>query len=187
MGVVASFIIVSLDGFHQGPQGEFDWAIVDEEFRDFAIRQLDEAGTLGFGRATYEHMAAYWPTDQAHANDPDITSRMNTKPKLVFSNTLEDAHWSGSTIVRGEAPEQLPAIRATLGGDLLVIGSAHLTASLARAGVLDELRIMISPIVLGRGHSLFADLRDRVSLTLLRVRQFNSGNVLLTYRPSPLP
>jgi dihydrofolate reductase len=68
---------------------------------------------------------------------------------------------------------------------VLVIGSAHLTANLAQAGVLDELRIMIFPIVLGQGRSLFEDLKNRVSLTLLRVRQFDSGNILLTYRPSP--
>ena len=66
-----------------------------------------------------------------------------------------------------------------------MIGSAHLTANLAQAGVLDELRIMIFPIVLGQGRSLFEDLKNRVSLTLLRVRQFDSGNILLTYRPSP--
>jgi dihydrofolate reductase len=185
MRTVASFIIISLDGFYEGPKGEFNWAIVDEEFEDFAARQLDEAETLGFGRATYEHMAAYWPTAPAHANDPEITSRMNSMPKLVFSNTLEDATWSGSSIVSGEATDQVPLIKNGDGGLILVIGSAHLTAALARAGVLDELRIMVSPIVLGQGHSLFEDLKDRVSLTLLRVRQFDSGNILLTYKPSP--
>jgi dihydrofolate reductase len=182
---LASFIIISLDGFYEGPKGEFDWAIVDEEFRDFAIRQLDESETLGFGRATYEHMAAYWPTDQARANDEEISSRMNTMPKIVFSTTLEDATWPGSVVIGGEATERVPAIKDADGGELLVIGSAHLTASLARSGLVDELRIMVSPIVLGRGRSLFEDLRDRVSLTLLRVRAFDSGNVLLTYRPSP--
>jgi dihydrofolate reductase len=110
---------------------------------------------------------------------------MNTMPKLVFSNTLEDATWSGSSIVSGEAAEQVPALKDGEGGLILVIGSAHLTAALVRAGVLDELRIMVSPIVLGRGRSLFEDLEDRVSLSLLRVRQFDSGNILLTYRPSP--
>jgi dihydrofolate reductase len=182
---LASFIIISLDGFHQGPHGEFDFAIVNEEFREFAIRQLDDAETLGFGRATYEHMADFWPTDQAQTIDPEISSRMNNMPKLVFSATLEDATWSSSTVVGGEPIEHVPEIKAADGGEILVIGSAHLTTSLASAGLLDELRIMISPVVLGQGHSLFETLNERVSLTLLRVRQFNSGNVLITYRPSP--
>ena len=182
---LASFIITSLDGFYEGPNGEFDWPIVDEEFNDFAIRQLDAADTIGFGRATYEHMAAYWPTEQARVNDPAITSRMNAKPKLVFSTTLEDAAWSATTIARGQAAELVPAIKASAGGELLVIGSTHLTASLAEAGALDELRIMVCPVVIGQGRSLFEDLKERISLTLVRVRQFGSGNVLLTYRPSP--
>jgi dihydrofolate reductase len=182
---MASFIFISLDGFCEGPNGELDWPNVDAEFNDFAVRQLDEADTLGFGRATYEHMDAYWPTEQAMANDPAIAPRMNDKEKLVFSRTLTDANWSGTTVVRGEAIEHVPELKAVPGKDLLVIGSAHLTATLAQAGVLDELRIMIFPIVLGQGRSLFEDVKNRVPLTLLSVRQFDSGNVLLTYRPSP--
>jgi dihydrofolate reductase len=185
MGILASFIVTSLDGFYEGPNGEFDWLIPDEEFNDFAVRQLDGADTLGFGRTTYQYMAEYWPTEQAQVNDPAITSRMNTKPKLVFSSSLQEATWSATTIVRNEADEEVQAIRATTGGELLVIGSAHLTARLVEAGALDELRIMVSPVVIGRGRSLFEDLKERVALTLLRVRPFDSGNVLLTYRPSP--
>ena len=79
MRAVASFIFISLDGFYEGPNGELDWPIVDAEFLEFAARQLDEAGAIGFGRATYEHMAAYWPTEQAMVNDPDMTMRMNDK------------------------------------------------------------------------------------------------------------
>jgi dihydrofolate reductase len=180
---LASFIITSLDGFYEGPNGELDWSIVDDEFNEFAVRQLDEADALGFGRATYDHMAAYWPTDQAQANDPAITSRMNTKPKLVFSTALEHAAWSNTTIVAGEAVEQIDTVKLARGGELLMLGSAHLTACLLTAGVLDELRIMVCPIALGQGRPLFEDLKDRVNLTLAHVRQFDSGRVLLTYRP----
>ncbi|HEY0870908.1 MAG TPA: dihydrofolate reductase family protein [Acidothermaceae bacterium] len=185
MRTVASFIMISLDGFYEGRNGELDWPIIDQEFGDFALTQLDAAATLGFGRATYEHMAAYWPTAQATANDPAIASRMNDKDKLVFSTTLTEASWSGTTIVRGEATQHLPMIKAATDKELLVIGSAHLTANLAQAGVLDELRVMVCPITLGQGRSLFEDLNGRVSLTLLRVKQFDSGNLVLTYRPSP--
>jgi len=185
VSTLASFIITSLDGFHEGPNGEFDWPIVDEEFRDFALRQLDAADTLGFGRATYDHMAAYWPTDQAEANDPAIASRMNSKPKLVFSTALEHADWSNTTVMEGAAVERIEAVKAAGGGELLVIGSAHLTASFVAAGVLDELRIMIAPIVIGQGRSLFEDLKGRVGLSLAHVRQFDSGSLLLTYHPSP--
>ena len=164
MRTLASFIFTSLDGFYEGPNGELDWSIVDEEFKDFALRQLDEADTLGFGRATYEHMAAYWPTDQAQANDPAIASRMNTKPKLVFSTALEHVSWSSSTIIDGEAIERIEAIKSAPGGELLVIGSAHPHRLLRSPRVLDELRILVCPIALGQGRSLFEDLKDRVTL-----------------------
>lgn len=185
MQTLASFIFTSLDGFYEGPNGESDWPIVDQEFNDFAARQVDEADVLAFGRATYEHMAAHWPTEKAKTNDPAMTSRMNSKEKLVFSTALTDVNWSGTTLVHGEATEQIPNVMAGAVKELLVIGSAHLTANLAQAGILDELRIMICPIVLGQGRSLFEDLKDRVSLSLIRVRQFDSGNLVLTYRPSP--
>jgi dihydrofolate reductase len=185
--ILASFIFTSLDGFYEGRNGELDWPVIDEEFNDFALCQLDEADTLVFGRATYEHMAAYWPTDHAKANDSAITSRMNDKEKVVFSSTLTRASWSGTTLVRGEATEHVRTMTAAAGKELLVLGSAHLTADLAQAGVLDELRVMVCPIVLGQGRSLFEDLRKPVPLSLLRVRRFSSGNLVLTYRPSPHP
>ena len=185
MSTLASFIFTSLDGFYQGPDAEIDWPVADEEFKAFAIRQLDEAETIGFGRATYDHMAAYWPTDQAEANDPAIATRMNRKPKLVFSTSLDHASWTGTTVIEGDAVEHIEAVKAVPGGELLVLGSAHLTASFAAAGVLDELRIMVCPIVLGQGRSLFEDLPVRVALTLLHVTRFDSGCLVLTYRPSP--
>ncbi len=184
MRTLASFIITTLDGYYEGPNGELDWPVVDEEFDDFALRQLDGADTLGFGRATYEHVAAHWPTEQAQANDPGITFRMNTKPKLVFSSTLQHAGWSNTTVVTGEAVERIEEFKAVPGGELLLLGSAHLTSHFAAAGVLDELRVMVCPIVLGQGRSLFEDLKSRLALTLTGVRQFEGGNVLLTYGQS---
>lgn len=186
MRTVASFIFISLDGFYEGPNGELDWHNVNAEFDDFAVRQLDDADILGFGRATYEHMAGYWPAEQAKANDPAITARMNGMDKVVFSRTLAEATWTGTTVRRGEAAKHIAEIKTTAGKDLLIVGSAHLTAGLLTSGVLDELRIMISPVVLGQGRSLFEDLQGSASLTLLHTQQFDSGNILLTYQPQPL-
>ena len=185
MSSLASFIVTTLDGFSEGPNGQFDWLVPDDEFNDFAAHQLDEADTIGFGRVTYEHMAAYWPTELARVNPQAITSRMNTKPKIVFSTTLEKADWSNTTIIGGEAVEQVGKLKTAPGGELLVVGSAHLTANFAAAGVLDELRVMVCPIVIGQGRSLFEGLKGRHALSLAHVRQFASGLVLLTYRPSP--
>ncbi len=174
--------MTSLDGFSEGPNGEFDWLVPDDEFNDFAARQLDEADTLGFGRVTYEHMAAYWPTELARANPTAITSRMNSKLKLVFSTTLEHADWSNTTVITGDAVEQIGRLKAAPGGELLVVGSAHLTANFAAAGVLDELRVMVCPIVIGQGRSLFEDLKGRLALEFGRRETIRLGP-----RPAHLP
>ena len=110
---------------------------------------------------------------------------MNTKPKLVFSTTLQHAEWSPTTIIPGEAVEQIETLKTAPGGELLVLGSSHLTAQITAAGLLDELRIMVCPIAIGQGRSLFEGLKGRLTLKLAQVRQFDSGNVLLTYRPAP--
>jgi len=183
MSILASFVVTSVDGFYAGPNDEFDWPVVDAEFNDFAVAQLDQAEALLFGRTTYEHMAAYWPTELATGNDPAITGRMNRMPKLVFSRTLDVADWSNTRLAKGEASEHIPVLKGEPGKDLLVLGSPHLTVNLVDAGLLDELRLMICPIALGRGRTLFDNSHDRVPLQLNDVREFNSGNVLLTYRP----
>jgi dihydrofolate reductase len=177
------FMMVSLDGFFEGPHQEIDWHNVDDEFNDFAIKQLDEIGTLLFGRVTYQLMASYWPTPAALADDPIVAEKMNTTPKVVFSTTLDTVDWDNTQLVRGDAAAEVAKLKQQPGKDLAIFGSADLTTSLLQAGLVDELRIMVNPIVLGNGKSLFASLPDRVHLNLVNSRGFRSGNVLLYYQP----
>ena len=99
-----SFMVVTLDGYAEGPNGEFDWPNVDDEFNDFAISQLNDIDTLIFGRATYEGMASYWPTPAALEDDRVIADRMNNIPKVVFSSSLESADWQNTRLVSGTSP-----------------------------------------------------------------------------------
>lgn len=186
MAQLIAFIMTSLDGFYEGPgERELDWHNVDAEFNEFAVAQLDEAGTLVFGRRTYDLMAEFWPSDEAIANDPQVASRMNAMDKIVCSSTMSRADWSGTTLVSGDAVEAIAELKSSAERDLLVLGSQELTGSFATAGVLDELRVMVNPVTLGRGKSLFMHTMVRVPLQLVGNRRFSSGNVLLTYRPAP--
>ena len=137
---LASFLVVTADGYYEGPNRELDWPFVNDEF---GIRQLDAADILVFGRHTYQTMGRYWPTPQAQQNDPDVAFRMNSLTKVVVL----------------------------------------LTTSLIRTGLLDELRIMLNPIVLGAGNSVFRSSGRRLGLELTSAQPFKSGNVLLRYRP----
>jgi dihydrofolate reductase len=175
---IFAFIVTTLDGYYEGPDGEFDWPVVDAEFEEFGIRQLDAADTLLFGRRTYQGMAAYWPSEQAAAdNDPRVVEQLNGYPKLVVSRTLESADWPETRVLR-----DLDEL-ASVDGEIAALGSPALTGELIRAGLLDELRIMVAPVALGAGKSLFAGHGTRIPLRLLRTRTFDSGNVLHTYEP----
>jgi dihydrofolate reductase len=177
---IFAFIMASLDGYHESSSGELAWGNVDGEFMDFAVAQLDEADTLLFGRKTYEHMAAFWPTE---AGDAAVASRMNSFDKIVVSRTLTDPAWGPVTVLSDDVPAQLGKIKEQPGRDIALLGSSDLAASLLGSGVIDEIRIMVNPVVLGSGHPALAGA-DPARLELLGIRQFGSGNVLLTYRPS---
>jgi dihydrofolate reductase len=180
---VFSFIVTTLDGYFVGPNQEFDWPNVDEEFDRFAVRQLEEVDTLLFGRATYELMASYWPTQAAQEEEPIIAEKMNGLPKIVFSTTLGSVEWDNSTLVRGDATEEVTKLKQRPGKDMVIFGSSNLTSGLLQAGVLDELRIMVNPVALGDGRSLLEGMKERVKLRLLSATTFSSGNVLLNYAP----
>ena len=183
MRKVLFFMMTSLNGFYERGAWEIDWHHVDDEFTKFSIEQIETVDTLLFGRATYEGMAAYWPTEAAAADSPAVTAKMNETPKIVFSRTMERADWENTRLVRSDAAEEVARLKSQPGKDLIIFGSSDLAASLAKHGLIDEYRIMVNPILLGAGKPVFAGLVGDVPLQLLNVRTFDNGNVLLTYAP----
>jgi dihydrofolate reductase len=183
MRKIILFNLVSLDGFFEGSSGDIDWHNVDDEFNDFAIEQLESADGLIFGRVTYEMMAGYWPTAIAAENDPIIAEKMNTISKTVFSRTLEKAEWKNTRLVRENILEEIAQLKQQPGKDILIFGSAKLGATLTQNGSIDEYRIMVNPVILGEGRTLFGGVSGPVKLMLLNTRTFWNGNVLLSYAP----
>lgn len=172
-----TFLVTSADGYHDSTEHGYDWHVVDDEFDEYANAQLDAFDALLFGRVTYRDLGGFWPT----APDGPTTRRMNAIEKIVVSSTLDKADWQPGRVVADL--DELRELKAGPGGDILVMGSSNLTASLIDAGLLDELRLMVMPIALGGGTSVLHTLAGRVPLTLLDARPFTSGNVLLRYRP----
>lgn len=183
MRKVLFFMLTSVNGFYERAPWVIDWHEVDEEFNAFAIAQLDECDLMVFGRTTYEGMAAYWPTEGAIHDDPEVARRMNTVAKIVFSTTLTQATWENTRLVQGDAAEELNGLKTAPGRDIIVMGSGRLATSLAERGVVDEFRILVNPIALPQGTPLFTGLTADLSLRLVSARTFRSGNVLLTYAP----
>jgi dihydrofolate reductase len=131
---ILAFLVTTVDGYYEGPNQEFDWPVVDEEFNEFGLAQLDEVDTLLFGRVTYEGMASYWPTPAAEQDDPRVAARMNGLPKVVVSRTLDKAEWANTRVVRDDVAEELSKLKQQPGKDIAIFGSSDLTVSLLRIG-----------------------------------------------------
>jgi dihydrofolate reductase len=172
--------LMSLDGFFEGPNHELDWFVIDEEFFEYARNMLRAMDTILFGRITYLHMAAYWP----FAPPDEIADKMNSLSKVVFSATLPAAEWNNSRLVRGDAAEEVASLKQMPGGDMVILGSASLASSLLRAGLVDEYRVILNPVLNGAGNSLFKDIGERMKLRLTKTQLFGSGVVVLYYRPA---
>jgi dihydrofolate reductase len=179
------FNSVSVDGFFTDLSGDMSWAHrKDPEFEAFVSENASGGGILLFGRKTYELMESYWPTPMARQNDPVVAERMNTLPKVVFSRKLAKASWSNTKLVKGDIAAEVRKMKKESGPDLVLMGSGTIVSLFAQGGLIDEYQLVLNPIVLGKGRTLFEGVRDRLSLKLTRTRAFGNGNVLLCYQPA---
>jgi dihydrofolate reductase len=173
--------LVTLDGFFEGASSwALDWHdyVWGEELKQLSIEQLTSADLLLFGRVTYEGMAKHWPSATGAVAD-----LMNRIPKAVFSRTLTKADWSNTTLVREPAEREVAKLKQQPGRDALIFGSAALSASLMQQALIDEYRLVIVPVVLGVGTSLFKPSAQPTRMELLESRELKSGGVILRYRP----
>ncbi|MGA5817975.1 dihydrofolate reductase family protein [Kitasatospora sp. NPDC094028] len=188
---IVLFSNISLDGYFEGPDHDLGWQHVDDELHLHFNRELARMGGFVSGRRTHELMAAYWPTAD---RDPAATGPMlefadiwRAMPKTVFSRTLDHADWN-TTIVREVTPETVAALTRGPGGDLSLSGG-ELGAAFLAQDLIDEFRLYVAPVILGRGTLLFRPTERPVPLTLTGTHRFTGGVTLLHYRrsgPSPL-
>ena len=179
-----AFNMVTLDGFFEGENHDISWHNVDEEFNQFAIEQANSNEMLVFGRVTYQMMAGYWSSPEAIKDDPIVADYMNRTPKIVVSRTLSNADWNNTRLVKDHVAEEIAKVKLQPGKDIAVFGSANLLSTLMEAGLVDEHRIMVNPLLLGSGTPLFKNSKDKLDLKLVKTRTFGNGNVLLCYQPN---
>ena len=174
---------VSVDGYMEGPNREIDWHMVDDELHRHLNRWLAGAGGFLEGRTTYELMARFWPTaDQDPAATPTVVEFAQIwrdMPKVVYSRTLERADWN-ATVVHDVVPADVLALKAQHGGDL-ILGGSNLAAEFARHDLIDEYRLYIHPIVIGRGTPMLHPSDAKVPLRLIETHTFGNGVVMLRY------
>jgi dihydrofolate reductase len=177
---------VSLDGVVEDPGGHEGfrrggWSFEINRGEDGDKFQLDEAlGTeaLLLGRRTYEFLAAVWPS-----RGGKLADRLNSMPKYVVSSTLEDPDWNNSTVVKGDVVNEVSKLRQELNGEINVPGSIRLARTLIEHDLVDELRLMVYPVVLGAGERLFAEASDKKPMHLVDTQTVGDGITILTYKP----
>ena len=192
MRKIISFMHISLDGFVAGPNGELNWAKVDEEIFDYVGKRISEGDIALYGRVTYQMMENYWPTagDKPTATKHDIEhSKWYSKVhKIVLSKTMKETDLNNTTIISDNLSDRINEIkqsRPASGGsgskDILLFGSPTATHSLIQQNLIDGYWLFVNPIILGQGIPLFIDIKDKIKLKLLTTRQFTCGVTELNY------
>lgn len=185
MRKVIALMHISLDGYTAGPNGELEWAIVDEEIHKDVGNTLATVDTALYGRVTYGMMESYWPTVPANPESTPEELRharwVEEVQKIVFSRTLGGVTWNNTTLVRDDIVGEIARRKREPGGEMMIFGSPSVVHAAARGGVVDEYRIYLNPIVLGGGVPLFADGMS-ATLALLESKTYGTGVVGLHYR-----
>lgn len=186
MRKVISFMHITLDGFVAGPNGELNWAKVDQELFEYVGKRIKKGDTALYGRTTYQMMENYWPTagDKPNATKHDIehSKWYNNIHKLVLSKSLQGSNLINTTIISENLADGINEIKQQTGEDILVFGSPTATHSLIEHNLIDGFWLFVNPIILGQGVPLFKNITDRINLKLLpTTRQFSNGVTELNY------
>jgi dihydrofolate reductase len=173
--------LTTLDGYLEAGPWQIDWHNVDAEFFQHTSEMWETVDTILFGRKTYQGMESYWTSEAALKDDPVVTAKMNSIAKIVVSRTLVQAHWNNSRLMKDIA--ELRKLKEQPAQDIVVFGSSDLAASLLDVGLLDEIRLIVNPVLLGHGKPMFQGLKQQTKLKFVRARTFGNGNVMLVYHP----
>jgi dihydrofolate reductase len=187
MGRIVVTEFVSLDGVMEDPGGSEDfeyggWSFEfsrGDEGDKFKLDEALDSEALLLGRVTYEDFAAAWPS-----RDGEFADKFNSMPKYVVSSTLEDPEWNNSTVIKGNLVEEVSKLKQESDGDIVVHGSAQLVQALIEQGLVDELRLMVFPVVLGKGKRVFGDTSDKKPLRLADSKTVGDGVAILVYQPA---
>jgi len=181
MRKIVAGLYVSLDGVTESPE-KWTFPYFNDEVGQVVGSQMAESDAILLGRRTYEEFAAYWP-DRTAADDP-FADYLNNTPKYVVSTTLTSLEWENSTLIQGDIADALTQLKEGPGKNISITGSATLVRSLLSSGLIDELRLLLYPIVVGNGKRLFEDVREQFTANLVESKAFSNSVVSLTYEPA---
>ena len=174
---------VSLDGYFTDVDGDMSWAHKqDAEWNAFVAENAKSGGELLFGRITYELMKSYWPTPAAAKAAPVVAEQMNNLPKIVFSRTLDKASWNNTKLVGGDLAAEIRKMKNEPGEQMVIMGSGTIVSQLTAEGLIDEYQIVVNPIVLAKGRTMFQGIKRKLNLKRTKTRTFGNGERLTVLR-----
>jgi dihydrofolate reductase len=174
---------VTSDGYFTDKNGDMSWAHqnADEEWNKFTAENAGGGGTLLFGRVTYDLMVSFWPTPAAMDQMPEVAKAMNNLPKVVFSRTMDKPTWNNTKLVKSDIAGAVRKMKEEDGDDMVIMGSGTIISQLAQAGLIDTYQIIVHPLVLGSGRTMFEGIKEKIPFKLTNTRAFRNGNVLMNY------
>jgi dihydrofolate reductase len=188
MARIVATEFISIDGVMEAPGGgenedyrhagwSFEIGASDEGAR-FKLSEALSADALLLGRKTYEGFAASWPSAQG-----EFADKFNGMPKYVITSTLQEGSWNNTTLLKGDVVDEVSTLKRAPGGDIVIYGSATVVQTLLEHGLIDELRLMVIPVVLGSGRTLFGAAEDKTRMRLKETKIMDNGVVILIYEP----
>ncbi|HEY4147288.1 MAG TPA: dihydrofolate reductase family protein [Chitinophagaceae bacterium] len=175
---------VSLDGYFVDSKGDMSWAhstAKSDDWNAYNAANAKAEGILVFGRITYDLMAGFWPTPMAQQVDAAMAAQMNRSQKVVFSKTMDKASWNNTRLVKTDLAGEMQKMKQESDKDILIFGSGTLVSQLAPTGLVDEYQLIMIPVILGGGRTMFEGIKEKIPMTLKSSRAFSNGNVILCY------
>jgi dihydrofolate reductase len=182
------FLHASLDGFVEGPEGAMDigWVAYDADLERHAKEILSTADTVLWGRGTYQMMHSYWPSvpsnPSASEHERNHAEWIEKTAKIVFSTTLDTVDWNNSRLVKENIEEEINNLKQQPGNDMVILGSPRFAHHLMQLDLIDEYKITVSPVLIGKGLPLFQGIKEKINLKLIENKTFDSGAIGLVYQ-----
>ena len=174
---------VSLDGYFTDQNNDMSWAHVnDPEWLEFTSQNAKGESEFLFGRVTYDMMASFWPTTMAKENLPQVARAMNESTKYVFSRSRNKLEWENAKLVKGDLVSEVKKMKDQSGPGIMIFGSGTIISQLTDAGLIDEYQIVVHPIILGAGRTMFDGVKNKIRLKRTQAREFKNGNVMGWYQ-----
>lgn len=186
MGKLSVFNFLTVNGFYKGPSEDISWhqhRAEGSEENEYGKEGTQQDNIILFGRVTYQMMKSYWPTPMAKEQNPVMAEGMNKAMKIVFSKKMKKADWENTEVINEDLVKSVKKLKQTATKDMIILGSGSITGQLTDAGLIDEYQFMIDPVAIGSGTTMFNGIKKKLDLELISSRIFNSGIVLLTYKP----